>query len=51
MKSVTVKSPSGALILKVIEKKDGSYEIVRLDSIKDYKIIVRANDYTKVWFD
>jgi len=50
MKSVAIKTASGKILVKVIHKKSGEYELVKDVTLKDVDVEVRDDKNRKVLF-
>jgi len=51
MKSVTIRDHKGQILIKVVHRKNGSIDTMKLVDLQDITIEVRDNDGKKVWFN
>lgn len=51
MKSVTIKDASGEVLIKVIHKKDGSYDRIIKKNLTGIIVEVRGDDNSKVMWE
>lgn len=49
MKSITIKKPDGTLILKVLHRKNGQFDVELLQEASDWKVEIRDKLGRKVW--
>ena len=51
MKSVTIKDPAEKLLIKIIHRKSGVYEIIQAESLANLIVDVRDDQNCKVDFN
>ena len=49
MKSVTIRDKKGKLLIKVLHRKDGCYDILKLNSLEEIDIEIRDDKNCKVF--
>ena len=50
MKSVTIRDQTGRILIKVIHRKSGAYEVLKAPDLQTINLEVRDNDNHKVLF-
>ncbi len=50
MKSVTIKDHKGKVLIKVVHRKDGTYNLIKKEELSYIKVEAKAVDGSRVYF-
>lgn len=50
MKSITIRNKSGEVLIKILHKKSGEYELIKRSTLADTDVEVRDDQNHKVMF-
>ena len=51
MKSITIRSKSGRVLLKILHRKSGQYDLIKDSTLEDIEVEVRDDQGCKVMFE
>ena len=51
MKSITIRSKSGRVLLKILHRKSGQYDLIKDSALADIEVEVRDDEGHKVKFE